>query len=281
MRLPQGELALGERTLVMGVLNVTPDSFSDQGQYRDVDAAIQRARQIEAEGADIIDLGGESTRPGSERIPADEELRRVVPVLQGLRGQVTVPISIDTYKPEVAKAAIASGASLINYVAMGPTAPMIEAAMKLNVPFIIMHIRGTPEVMHQLPPLADPTAHVAAELAQLRDSAVQAGVLAEHILLDPGFGFGKNGEQNYELLARLGRLHDLGRPLVVGTSRKSFIGKTLGLPAGERLWGTAATVTAAILSGAHIVRVHDVAAMVQVARVADQILVHAPHAKMT
>lgn len=281
VRLRQGELVLGERTLVMGVLNVTPDSFSDQGLYRDAAAAVDRARQMEAEGADIIDLGGESTRPGSERISADEELRRVIPVLQELQGRVTVPISIDTNKPEVARAAIAAGASLINYVAMGPTPAMIEAAKQLGAPLIIMHMRGVPEVMHQLPPWPDPCGQVVADLARLRDSAVQGGVPADHVWLDPGFGFGKNGEENYDLLAGLDRLHSLGSPLVVGTSRKSFIGTTLGAPADQRVWGTAATVTAAILSGVHIVRVHDVAAMVQVARVADQILAHAHHAKMT
>lgn len=264
----------------MGILNVTPDSFSEKGRYQDAEAAIARALQMEAEGADFIDLGGESTRPGSERVTADEELQRVIPVLQGLRGRATVPISIDTYKPEVACAAIEAGASLINYVAMGPTPAMIEAAKDLDVPLIIMHIRGTPEVMHQLPPLADPSAFVAAELAQLRDQALQAGMLADHVWLDPGFGFGKNGDENYELLAGLSRLHSLGCPLLVGTSRKSFLGKTLGTPAGDRLLGTAATVTAAILSGAHVVRVHDVAKMVQVARVADQILAQSPHVKM-
>jgi len=271
---------LGERTLVMGVLNVTPDSFSDQGLYRDAAAAIDRARQMEAEGADIIDLGGESTRPGSERVTAEEELRRVIPVLRGLRGQVKVPISIDTYKPDVARAAIEAGASLINYVAMGPTPSMIGVARELGVPLIIMHMRGTPEVMHKLPPLPDPSAQVAADLTQLRDLALQAGMSAGNVWLDPGFGFGKNGDENYELLAGLDRLHSLGCPLVVGTSRKSFIGRTLGTSANDRTWGTAATVTAAILAGAHVVRVHDVAAMVQVARVADQILAHAHHAKM-
>jgi dihydropteroate synthase len=194
---------------------------------------------------------------------------------------VTVPISIDTYKPEVARAAIAAGASLVNYVAMGSTPAMTKVVKDLAVPLIIMHIRGTPEVMHQLAPLPDPCAHVATELAQLRDSALQAGVPAGHVWLDPGFGFGKNGDENYELLAGLSRFDSLGCPLVVGTSRKSFIGKTLGTSADGRLWGTAATVTAAILGGAHVVRVHDVAAMVQVARVADQILAYSPHAKMT
>jgi len=265
-------MELGDRTLVMGILNVTPDSFSEQGRSANPASAMARAKQMQAEGADMIDVGGESTRPGSERVTFDEELRRVIPVLEGLQGQVAIPISIDTYKPEVARAAVAAGASVINYVAMGQTQSMFATARELGVPLIIMHIRGTPDVMHQLPGLTDPVGQVTADLIQHRDAAAMP---AGHVWLDPGFGFGKNGDENYRLLAGLERLHCLGCPLVVGTSRKSFIGKTLGTPPDERLWGTAATVTAAILSGAHVVRVHDVAAMVQVARVADQILAHA------
>lgn len=267
---------------MMGILNVTPDSFSEQGLYRDVNAAIQRAHEMAAEGADILDVGGESTRPGSERVSLEEELTRVLPVLDGLRGNFGIPISVDTTKPEVARRAIAAGASLINYVAFGHIEAMAEVAAQSNIPLLLMHIRGTPQIMHQLPPLPGVLLEVERDLARIRDQAIGSGVPASQLLLDPGFGFGKNGDQNYELLAGLSRLHGLGHPLVVGTSRKRFLcsssAELRSEPPQERIWGTAATVTAAILAGAHIVRVHDVVAMAHVARVADQIL---GHAKMT
>lgn len=266
---------LGERTLVMGILNVTPDSFSEHGRYQDPQAALERARELEAEGADIVDIGGESTRPGSEPVSLDEELRRVMPVLEAAARTLRIPISVDTSKPGVARRAVAAGAALINYVATGPVEEMARVAAESNTALLVMHIRGTPQVMHQLPPLPDVLREVEEGLERLRGQVLEAGLPASHLLLDPGFGFGKNGAENFELLAGLGRLHRLGHPLVVGTSRKSFIGKALGIPADQRDWGTAATVTAAILAGAHVVRVHDVAAMVQVSRVADQILGHA------
>ncbi len=268
---PGEGLDLGERTLIMGVLNVTPDSFSDGGDYLNPQAAIARAQEMEREGADLVDIGGESTRPGSARVSAGEELHRILPVVEGLRGVLPVPISVDTYKPEVAERAVAAGARLINCVALGDTRDMARVAARTGAALVLMHVRGQPETMHRLPPLADVLGEVTTGLQQLQQTALEAGLPSERLLLDPGFGFGKNGEENYELLAGLSRLHALGRPLITGTSRKAFIGNTLGAAASERIFGTAATVTAAVLAGVHIVRVHDVAAMVQVVRVADAI----------
>ncbi len=274
--LPKGELLLGERTLVMGVLNVTPDSFSDGGLYLAPERAIAHALEMERQGADLIDIGAESTRPGSERISEAEELSRLLPVLEGLRGRLGIPVSVDTWKPAVARQALSAGAQLINLPALAPVEDMARVVRQGGVPLIVMHVRGKPEAMHRLPPLEDVVGEVRAGLQELRDRAWGAGLPRQALILDPGFGFGKNGEQNYRLLAGLARLHELGCPLLAGTSRKSFIGGTLGLPPRERAWGTAATVTAAILAGAHIVRVHDVPEMVQVARVTDQILHASP-----
>ncbi len=270
--LPAGSLELGERTLVMGVLNVTPDSFSDGGRYLEPGTAAERALEMEREGADLIDIGGESTRPGSARVDAEEELRRVLPVFERLRPSLRVPLSVDTWKPEVAERAVAAGASVINYPALGDIASMSRVASRLGVALLLMHVRGRFETMHQLPPMADVVGEVAGDLRALLKTAADAGLPPQRVLLDPGFGFGKNGRDNYILLARLGELRALERPVVAGTSRKSFLGLTLKMPPAERIFATAATVTAAILGGAHIVRVHDVAAMVQVARVADEVL---------
>lgn len=270
--LPRGELLLGERTLVMGILNVTPDSFSDGGLYLAPEQAVERAREMEQQGADLIDVGAESTRPGSARISEAEELARLLPVLEGLRGHISIPISVDTYKPAVAERAAAAGAELINFPAMGDIAAMARVACRAGVPLAAMHMRGTPENMHRLPPLEDVVGEVMAGLRELRGQACAAGLPQQALLLDPGFGFGKNGDENYALLTGFAELHQLGCPLLAGTSRKSFIGRTLELPPDQRAWGTAATVTAAILAGAHMVRVHDVAQMAQVARVADRIL---------
>ena len=271
LRLPRREVVLGERTLVMGILNVTPDSFSDGGHYMEPEQAIARAREIEQQGADLLDVGAESTRPGSARISEAEELDRLLPVLEGLRGRVSLPISVDTYKPLVAERALAAGAVLINFPALRPVAEMARVACRGGVPLVAMHLRGTPDTMHLLPPLEDIVGEVLAGLRELRDQAWAAGLPREALVLDPGFGFGKNDEENYTLLARFAELHQLGCPLLAGTSRKSFIGVTLGLPAHQRVWGTAATVAAAIVAGAHIVRVHDVNEIVQVARVTDRI----------
>lgn len=273
LRLPSRVLALGERTLVMGILNVTPDSFSDGGRFLDVDAAVARATDIERAGADILDIGGESTRPGSVGISAEEELRRIVPVLEKLRGRLAIPISIDTSKAEVAEAAVDRGAEVLNDVtALRADPRMAEVARRRKLPIILMHMRGSPRMMQKVPFARDVMRDVTTGLRRAVALARRAGIAKSQIILDPGIGFGKSHAQNYELLARLSELARLGYPLLVGTSRKGFIGATLGgLPESERAWGTAATVAASILGGAHIVRVHDVAEMAQVARVADAI----------
>ena len=262
----------------MGVLNVTPDSFSDGGRYLDTESAIARALEIERAGADILDVGGESTRPGSEGISAQEEMRRVIPVLEKLRGHLKIPISIDTSKSKVAEAAAYQGAEIINDVtALRADPHLAEIAARRRMPLILMHMRGEPRTMQKKPFARDVMRDVASGLRRAVAVARRAGVPKSRIVLDPGIGFGKSHAQNYELLAKLPVLAKLGYPLLVGTSRKGFIGAALAqngkpLPASERLWGTAATVTASILRGAHIVRVHDVAEMAQVARVSDALL---------
>lgn len=265
---------LGERTLVMGVLNVTPDSFSDGGLYFGTDAAVERALEMERAGADIVDIGGESARPGAEGISAEEELSRVLPVLERLRGRLGIPISIDTQKAEVAERAIATGAEILNDVsALRTDAALAEVARRHRLPLILMHMRGVPRTMQQGPFARDVLCDVTSGLQAAVARARKAGVAKSQIILDPGIGFGKRFEQNYELLARLPELARLGFPLLVGTSRKTFIGHTLeGASPAERIWGTAATVAATILGGAHIVRVHDVAEMAQVVRVTDCVL---------
>ena len=274
LRLPSRTLALGERTLIMGILNVTPDSFSDGGNFLDVNAAVAWASKLERAGADILDLGGESTRPGSEPVPAEEEMRRVIPVLDALRGRLKIPISIDTMKPEVAEAAAAAGAEILNDVSglrAGPA--MAEIARRRRLPLILMHMRGEPRTMQKEPFARDVLRDVTSGLRTALGIARRAGVPKSRIVLDPGIGFGKSRPQNFELLARLPELARLGCPVLVGASRKKFVGDILGgLAPGERVWGTAATVAASILGGAHIVRVHDVAEMAQVARVIDAIL---------
>jgi dihydropteroate synthase len=271
LRLPSRTLTLGGRTLVMGALNVTPDSFSDGGLYFDADKAVSRALEIEREGAHILDIGGESTRPGSEGISAEEELRRVLPVLKELRGRLKIPISIDTSKAEVAEAAAEEGAEIVNDVTALRKDPRIaEVARRRKLALILMHMRGEPRSMQKMPFARDVMSDVIGSLQRAAAIAHRAGVTKSQIVLDPGIGFGKSYEQNFELLARLPELARLGYPLLLGTSRKTFIGRALGgAPERERVWGTAATVAASILQGAHIVRVHDVAEMAQVARLAD------------
>jgi len=278
LKLASRTLLLGERTLVMGVLNVTPDSFSDGGKFLSVSAAVKQALAMEAAGADLIDIGAESTRPGSREILAEEELQRLLPVLEKLRGKLQIPISIDTRKSIVADAALQAGAQIINDVAgLRHDAAIARVAANHNVPLILMHMRGTPETMQTNPFARDVLKDVTQGLRKSVAIARRAGVNKSQIVLDPGIGFGKGFAQNYELLRKLPELAKLGYPLLVGTSRKGFLGKTLSSkgrpsPAEERIWGTAATVAASILGGAHIVRVHDVAEMTQVARVSDQVV---------
>jgi len=278
LRLPARTLALGERTLVMGVLNVTPDSFSDGGLFLNADAAVARAVAMEAAGADIVDVGGESTRPGSLGVSAETELGRVLPVIEKLRGKIRIPISVDTSKAEVAEAAAAAGAEIVNDVTALRNDPRIaEIVRRRKLALVLMHMRGKPRTMQKTPFARDALRDVADGLRHAVAVARRAGIAKSRIVLDPGIGFGKSYEQNCELLARLPELARLGYPLLVGTSRKSFIGKVLEKTEfrtdseTERIWGTAATVAASILQGAHIVRVHDVAEMAQVARVSDAV----------
>ena len=268
-KLRDSSLMLGERTLLVGVLNVTPDSFSDGGKYLDPDRAFARAIEIEEEGADILDIGAESTRPGSVRISEAEELRRLVPVLKRLRGKLAIPISVDTYKAAVATKAIEMGAAILN----DPTgltwdAEMARAAANANAGLILNHMRGTPEAWAKLPPLKDAVRVIGAELDASIHRALRTGMDRKHLVVDPGLGFGKRKEQNAEILAQLGEFARLEAPLMVGASRKHFLSKESVI---ETEFATAAAVTAAILNGAHLVRVHDVKAMKAVAEVADQI----------
>jgi dihydropteroate synthase len=281
LRLHSRTLILGERTLIMGVLNVTPDSFSDGGRYLDSGAAVARALELERDGADIVDIGGESTRPGAETIHVEEEIRRIVPVIGVLRGKLRVPMSVDTRRAEVAEAALAAGAEILNDVSGLRMDPRLgEVARRARAPLILMHMRGTLQTMQRGPFARDVIRDVMSGLREAITRAKREGLAKSQLLLDPGIGFGKKHEQNFEILARLPEFARLGCPIVIGTSRKAFLGKAfvkLGEPAAptdERLLGTAATVTASILGGAHVVRVHDVAEMAGVARIADAINRH-------
>jgi len=273
-KLAERELLCGERTLIMGILNVTPDSFSDGGKYQDPDRAFARAIELEEEGADIIDVGAESTRPGSTRVSEAEELRRLIPVLKRLRGKLTVPLSVDTYKSAVAEKALEHGAEIINDPS-GLTfdAQLARVAANHNAALIINHMRGTPETWAKLPPLKDVIGAIRHDLDAAVHRAVRSGMERTRIAIDPGLGFGKRREQNAEILARLDEFAALEFPLAVGPSRKSFLPQTTETLSYSLLQcATAAAVTAAILGGAHLVRVHDVAEMKPVAEVADQIL---------
>jgi dihydropteroate synthase len=278
LRLSGGTLRLGERTLIMGILNVTPDSFYAGGRYPDAQSAVERAFELEQAGAEILDIGGESTRPGADPISADEEIARVLPVLEGLHGKLRIPISLDTHKATVAKAGLTAGAEIINDVSGLRGDPEMAALVRQRgAGLVLMHMRGSPRSMHKGPFARDVMRDVVQGLQASIALARRAGISESKLLLDPGIGFGKNYRQNFELLARLPELSRLGYPLVVGVSRKGFIGWALGgkgqaWPAEKRQWGTAAAVTTAIVNGAHIVRVHDVSEMAQAARIADLVL---------
>jgi dihydropteroate synthase len=256
----------------MGVLNVTPDSFSDGGLHLDPEAAVARGMALFQAGADLLDVGGESTRPGSDRVDARAERQRVVPVIEGLRRQGAGPISVDTSKAEVARAALDAGADLVNDISGLRFDPELAGLLAARgVPVVLMHLRGDFPGMHREPVYQDVMGEVAAELGESLARAEAAGLPRRLVVLDPGIGFSKDAAHSLEVLRRLPELAALGCPLLVGPSRKSFIGKLLDLPVGERLMGTAAAVAAAVLAGAHLVRVHDVREMVQVARLADAI----------
>ena len=270
--LPDGQvLSLGHRTLVMGIVNITPDSFSDGGVHFAADVAIAGVHRMVADGADLIDIGGESTRPGAPPVSVDEEWRRIEPVLAGLRSRIAVPISVDTYKADVADRALACGATIVNDVSGLAYDPRLaEVIARRQAAVILMHNRGRPSDGYAHAQYDDVVAEVTRELAASGEVALQAGIDPARIIYDPGLGFAKQADHTLALLARLGELHSLGRPIVSGPSRKSFLTRVTGdAPPRERVWGTAAAVTASVLSGAHIVRVHDVKEMVQVARVAD------------
>jgi dihydropteroate synthase len=266
------EAVLGERTWVMGVLNVTPDSFSDGGRYADPGAAIAHGLALFEAGADVVDVGGESTRPGGAPLDAETETRRVVPVIEGLRRQARGLVSVDTTKARVAEAALDAGAELVNDVsgfAFDPALARVVAAR--GVPVVLMHLRGEFATMHRDPAYSDVMAEVLEELRQALERAEAAGVARAQVIVDPGIGFSKSAGHSLEVIRRLPEMAALDRPVLAGPSRKSFIGRVLDLPVGERLMGTAAAVAACVLGGAHIVRVHDVGEMVQVVRMCDAI----------
>jgi dihydropteroate synthase len=256
---------------LMGVVNVTPDSFSDGGLFLDAEAAVAHGRELVEQGAEILDVGGESTRPGAEEVPADEELARIEPVVVGLAE--TAPVSIDTSKLVVAEAALNAGASIVNDVTALRNAPEIaDLCAERGAGLVLMHMRGDPRTMQEAPSYDDVVDEVKAFLAERLKAALDAGVAEERVWLDPGIGFGKALEHNLELLCRLGELRELGRPLVVGTSRKSFIGKVDGSAVGDRLGGTIASTVLAAAEGADVLRVHDVAEASQALKVAAAVL---------
>ena len=274
-KLARRSLPYGKHTLVMGVLNITPDSFSDGGQFFSLDRAIAHAKQMIAEGADIIDIGGESTRPGSAFVSEEVELKRVIPVIEKLAEGTTVPISIDTTKSPVARAALAAGAEIVNDISGLRFDPLLaDEVARAKAGLVLMHSRGTPKDMQQLPPVEDILSEVTSGLRKSIELAEAGGVARASIAIDPGIGFGKTVAQNIELIAKLDQLacEFAGFPILVGTSRKSFIGKLLeNAPADQRRYGTIATVVASVLNGAHVVRVHDVKAAVEAVRVTDAI----------
>ncbi len=261
------------RTHIMGVVNVTPDSFSDGGFFFDKESAVRHADYLVANGADILDIGGESTRPGSEALPLEEELRRTIPVIQAVAKSVHIPVSIDTCKAEVARRALDAGASIVNDISglrFDPEMPQVVAAY--GVPVIVMHIKGTPKNMQTHPVYEALIPEIMDYLRCSIRLAADSGIPEDRVIIDPGIGFGKTADHNLEIIKNLKEFTLLGRPVAIGVSRKSFIGKLLGgAPPSERMEGTAAAVAISILNGAHIVRVHDVKEMAKVARVADAI----------
>ncbi len=259
-------------TLIMGILNVTTDSFSDGGQFIDRDIAVNHALEMEKSGADIIDIGGESTRPGAEPVTMEEELDRVISIIEGIRSNSNVCISIDTYKADVADKALSAGADMVNDISgLQFDERMVNVVRAANVPVIIMHIKGTPRNMQQDPHYENLMEEIVAYFQERVEFCHEHGIKNENIILDPGIGFGKRLQDNFELLRELKQISDLGFPVLSGPSRKSFIGLTLDLPVDERVEGTAAAVTASILNDANIVRVHDVKEMKRVAIITDTI----------
>ncbi|MBE9217191.1 dihydropteroate synthase [Plectonema cf. radiosum LEGE 06105] len=263
----------GDRTFLMGVLNVTPDSFSDGGEFNRPDAALHQAQALAAAGADIIDVGGQSTRPGAEQISVESELERVLSVLQVIRSKIDIPISVDTTSSIVAKAAVDAGANMVNDISGGTFDPsMFSIVAQLSVPIVLMHTRGNPQTMQQMTDYQDVIEEISDFLCQQITAATTAGIKREKIIIDPGIGFAKNLQQNLEIFRRLTELTKLNCPILIGPSRKSFIGKILNQPDPKaRVWGTAAACCAAIFNGADILRIHDVEQIRDVSMVADAI----------
>jgi dihydropteroate synthase len=273
LRVADRVLPTATRCLVMGVVNVTPDSFSDGGRYLDPDAAVAHGQTLAAEGADLLDVGGESTRPGAGGVSEVVELERVLPVVEGLAASAGVPVSIDTRKAAVAAAALSAGAAMVNDVSAGRHDPeLLAVAAQAKVPLVLMHMRGSPATMQDDPSYGDVVAEVEAFLDERCQAAEAAGVDHDALVVDPGIGFGKRDRDNYALLDDLARLTRLGHPVLVGTSRKGFIGRALDAPVDQRLEGTAATVVWAVQRGARIVRVHDVGPMVRAVRMTEALL---------
>jgi dihydropteroate synthase len=269
-KLKHREIKLGERTVLMGVLNVTPDSFSDGGKYSDPDRAFARALELEEQGADILDIGAESTKPGSQRIPAVEEWRRLQPVLKRLRDKLTIPISVDTYKAEIAEKALDLGAEIVNDPSGLTFEPQLARVVSnFDAGLMLNHMRGRPESWSKMGPMSDPMATIVRDLDAAASRARHTGVDRSRLAVDPGLGFGKRKEQNAEIMGKLGALRELDLPVMVGPSRKHFLGAPTQ---AETTFATAAAVTACVLNGAHFVRVHDVKQMRAAAQVADEIL---------
>jgi dihydropteroate synthase len=275
LKFPKNVVPL-DRTLVMGILNVTPDSFSDGGEFLDADAAIDRGVEMAKQGADIIDIGGESTRPKSDPVPPDEELRRVRPVVEGLLQKIEIPISIDTRRPSVAREIIGLGAQMVNDVSGLRDPEMVSTVAELNVPVVIMHMLGTPKTMQEKPEYEDVMGEIMGYLRNQIDNAVKGGIQRENIIVDPGIGFGKTVDHNLEIIRRLGEMRSLGLPILVGTSRKSFIGKLLDSEVADRVEGSLASLVASVLNGANIVRVHDVMESIRAVRIADEVVSGSP-----
>ncbi len=272
--LPGGELELGRRTLVMGVVNVTPDSFSDGGRFLESEQAVEQALALLAQGADILDIGGESTRPGARAVPLAEELERVLPVIRGIRRRrPRALISIDTYKAPVARAALEAGAVMVNDVtALAGDPDMAALVAETGAALVLMHMKGTPRTMQEEPYYQDVVAEVTEFLARRLERARAAGIEAQRIMLDPGIGFGKTLEHNLLLIRHLGELRRLGRPILLGASRKAFIGLITGRPVSERLWGTIGAHVAGAVLGADMVRVHDVGPVREALLVSDAVM---------
>ncbi len=261
------QLKLGERTYIMGILNITPDSFSDGGDYIDIDTAVRHAMEMVSDGADIIDIGGESTRPGSTEVTAEEELKRIIPVIETLSKKINVPLSVDTYKAEVAEAAVKAGVSIINDVwGLQRDPHMASTIARLKVPVVAMHNQIGTEYKEDIMKV------ICSFLQDSVNIGIKAGISHENIILDPGIGFGKTAEQNLEVMARLGEMNDLGYPILLGTSRKSMIGKVLNVVPKERVEGTMATTIMGIIQGVDIVRVHDIKENYRAAKMTDAIV---------